>query len=264
MFDGSIKKIFLIPFLIFTSACTMSLDRFGQITSPSLGDDDQSPNVTVIKGSFPLGQPAFNLQYKSFLRSAPGNKFVAASPIEHKVYIFTSDGKLLKSINLPAASAWPNGEITTLGVDGTGLIYVGLVERSSGVAVRDYITKYDLNGNPLGIFKEFAQESAQFPSPNSIVFDANNDVYIGLTYFNQVRKYSKANATNHVAAYGSYGTNPGEIHSLDSFTIDSTGNVYVVGPGQLDCKNMQRMEPSMPQGPSPGRLKSLWPITSRT
>lgn len=220
--------IALSALLFTTSACTMSLDRFGKIISPSTGDNDQTPTDTIIKGSFPLGQPAFNLQHKSFLSAAPDNKFVAASLFDHRVYVFSADGKTLKNITLPVASKWPNGEITSLGVDSTGLIYVALVERISGTVVREYIQKYDLNGTSQGVFKEFAQEGGQFPSTQKIMFNSADEVYLGLTYFNQVRKYSKANATNHLAAYGTYGTNPGEIHSLDAFTIDSGGNVFVI------------------------------------
>ncbi|WP_374031118.1 NHL repeat-containing protein [Bdellovibrio bacteriovorus] len=208
----------------------MSLDRFGEIVSPSTGGDDQTPTVTVIKGSFPLGQPAFNLRNKSFLSAAPGNKFVSASMFEHQIYVFTAEGKQLRSINLPAASKWPAGDIGCLGVDSTGLIYVGLIERDSGgVAVREYIQTYNLEGVSQGVFKEFVQEGGTFPSAQDIAFDSSDNVYLALNYFYQIRKYHKTTGAQ-MAAYGAgtSGNADGEFWGNTKFTLDSAGNVYVV------------------------------------
>ncbi len=230
MFKQFSTTLTLLALVLTTSACTMSLDRFGEIVSPSTGGDDQTPTVTVIKGSFPLGQPAFNLKHKSFLSAAPGNKFVSASLFEHQIYVATADGKVLKSISLPAASKWPDGEITSLGVDSTGLIYVGLIERDSGgVAVREYIQKYNLDGVSQGVFKEFVQEGGTFPSAQDIAFDSSDNVYLALNYFYQIRKYNKTTGAQ-MAAYGAgtSGNADGEFWGNTKFTLDSSGNVYVV------------------------------------
>ncbi|WP_374027541.1 NHL repeat-containing protein [Bdellovibrio bacteriovorus] len=219
----------LLILALTTSACTMSLDRFGQLISPSIGDDDPSPAVSVIKGTFPLGQPAFNLQHKSFLSAAPGNKFVGASLFDHKIYVFTAEGKTLKSIDLPVAAKWPDGDILSLGVDSTGLVYVGLAERIAGSVVREYILKYDLDGVSQGLFKEFTQENGMFPSAQDITFDASNNVYLGMNYFYQIRKYNRSTGAQ-MAAYGAgtSGSADGEFWGAPKFTLDSSGNVYAV------------------------------------
>ncbi len=229
MFKKISTSLALLILALTTSACTMSLDRFGQLISPSIGDDDPSPAVSVIKGTFPLGQPAFNLQHKSFLSAAPGNKFVGASLFDHKIYVFTAEGKTLKSIDLPVAAKWPDGDILSLGVDSTGLVYVGLAERTAGSVVREYILKYDLDGVSQGLFKEFTQENGMFPSAQDITFDASNNVYLGMNYFYQIRKYNRSTGAQ-IAAYGAgtSGSADGEFWGAPKFTLDSSGNVYAV------------------------------------
>ncbi|AFY02767.1 NHL repeat-containing protein [Bdellovibrio bacteriovorus] len=253
MFKKFSTTFTLMAFVLTTSACTMSLDRFGEIISPSTGDDDQTPNVTVIKGKFPLGQPAFNLQHKSFLSAAPGNKFVSASLFEHQIYVATADGKILKSINLPAAAKWPDGEIVSLGVDSTGLIYIGLIERDGGGnPVREYIQKYNLDGVPQGIFKEFTQEGGTLPSAQDITFDSSDNVYLAMTYFYQIRKYNKTTGAQ-MAAYGAgtSGSADGEFWGNAKFTLDATGHVYVVDSWS------DRLQKFLPNGSFDSKI--TWP-----
>lgn len=256
MLDGSIKIILILTILIFNSACTLSLDTFGKISPASL-TDEQLPKE--IEGNFPLGKAPFAAEEIAKICPSTGNRFVALDTLKKKILIYTSEGTIIKEVQLLKNSAFFP---TTMGVDSQGIIYVVARDESASPAPStESVLKFDSNGNSLGTFMEFSRElsggSLENPGVHQIRFDSADNIYFGMYYFDQVRLYNKTSG-NLMKAYGmGSGLGNGEFFGhLESFTVDSGGYIWATDGAS------QRLQKFKPDGSYDSQI--LLPQSSQT
>lgn len=211
----------LSTLMLFSSACTMSLDRFGEIISPSTGDGDS--NVTKVKGTFPLGDPAFTGEFKSYLTATPDGKFVFAT-FDDAIIVTNSLGKVLYQFTPANVHT-----ITGLAVDSSDKIYITGMYASPNENSLRFLRKFNLDGTNEVELVTYSDEdpdpmNSMVGRPDSPFVAADGTIYVAI--LNQIRKYNASGG--HTDTIGTVnGGNDGEIWGNACYFVATDGSVYV-------------------------------------
>ncbi|WP_374033925.1 hypothetical protein ACES2I_14990 [Bdellovibrio bacteriovorus] len=201
----------------------MSLDRFG-MNLDSSSEEPETPIATKVKGTFPLGDPAYTGEFKNYISATTDGVFVFVS-FSEEVIVTNSVGKVLHRFTPPDVH-----DITGLTVDSQNKIYITGMYASPNENSLRFLRKYDLDGSNA---QELVTYSDEDPDPMNTMVGLPESPFVGpdgslfVAVLSQIRKYNASGV--HAFTIGSVsGSNDGEIWGNASFFVTSGGNVYVV------------------------------------
>ncbi|MFV3408424.1 hypothetical protein ACNH6C_07440 [Bdellovibrio bacteriovorus] len=233
MFKQLSTTLALLGFIFTTSACTLSMERFGELISPSEEAPD-SPNANKVKGTFPLGDPAFTGEFKGHLKATADGLFVFVT-FDTEIIVTNNLGKVLHRFTPPDVHTMVG--ITGLTVDSHNKIYITGMYASPNENSLRFLRKYDLDGSNAQELVTYSDEDpdpgiSMVGLPRNPVVTADGSIYVAV--LNQIRKYdssgTQVDSIGFVSGDGSGDGVPdddGEIWGNAIFVVEPDGSVYV-------------------------------------
>ncbi|XGC80238.1 NHL repeat-containing protein [Bdellovibrio bacteriovorus] len=197
-------------FLLFAlTGCWGGSSNNGNLLNPG---NNQKPGEDKA-GPFPLGDPGFTAQYKTFLRSSSVDRFVFASN-GNEIHIVNAKGTRIRSF-IPEKVQ----NISGLWVDEGGAIYV--TGQENDPPTKQFLRKYDFSGTFLGELVTFT--GPNWPMPMNPMVGGDGFIYLYEAANTKIRKYDVSG--NPVLSIGEKGSDVISGHA--SYTVDREGNIYV-------------------------------------
>ncbi|UOF01067.1 NHL repeat-containing protein [Bdellovibrio reynosensis] len=206
-------------FLLFAlTGCWGSSSNNGNLLNPG----NQKPGEENT-GPFPLGDPGFTAQYKTFLRSTSFDRFIFAAN-GNEIHIVNAKGIRVRSFIPEKVHS-----ISGLWADNGGAIYV--TGQESDPPTKQFLRKYDFNGTFLGELVSFA--GPNWAMPMNPMVGGDGFIYLYEAANSKIRKFDLTG--NPVSSVGGKEV----ISGPASYTVDRDGNIYVV---DMKTESLQKFD----------------------
>ncbi|XGC82136.1 hypothetical protein ACES2L_06515 [Bdellovibrio bacteriovorus] len=230
---NSLYKSLITILLLSQTACSFNASLFGWSDNSSTTpvEDGDDTTVTKVKGTFPMGDPAFTGEFKNYITATADGKIVFAT-FDHKVIVASNTGTVLHQFDPVNVDM-----IMGIAVDSNNKIYItGHYDADADQMTDNYvrfIKKYELDGTFISELATFTDEDPADPamyivfSPENPVITSDGSIYV--SNHEQIRKYSGAGGTTLLDTIGTaQGSNDGEINGTNTFYVETDGSIYVV------------------------------------
>lgn len=173
------------------------------------------------------GSPATTLQNVSGVAADPsGNIYVYDRYVIHR---FDADGIVTDSwpVDVPNAPEPPVGELRSLGIQIYYPTFPALVVSGNSLFVsrREWILRYDLQGNLLASWEIPPPEGESRAEVQDLAVDSTGNVYVLDAGARRVLRYSPGGQL--LGFWGTRGTHDGELETPVALAIDPSGIAYV-------------------------------------
>lgn len=138
--------------------------------------------------------------------------------LEHKVYLYSPDGKRIGSIGRPGASAGEFNYPTHLFVDGSGLLYV-----TDAMNFRAQI--FTLDGRAVGAVGSLGDSYADLDKPKGVAVDGEGHIYVVDSIKDMVKIFDREG--NLLLFFGDRGKNYGDFWLPSGIFIDAHDTIYI-------------------------------------
>lgn len=226
----STLSLFVYPLiLVTTTACSLSLDLMERLKElPSFAEKDIE--VTVAKGSFPLGQPPFLSFYKISIAKFSDGAIAAITWDKEKLTIFSPEGKIMDQLMVRSPEIGDKNELRHLVVQ-NDIIYVLVNELdvvgNNSYVVREFVAKYSRSGQYLGLFKDFTWNPGDNPySFQDFSIDSSGNMYGLSNIFLQIYKFAPNGNLVQTFSAGS-GAAEGSLMMPRALSAANDGSVWV-------------------------------------
>ena len=191
------------------------------------------------------------------MAAAPNGCVAVADTHNHRVLIFSPDGRILRTIGREGGGHGEFTYVTDVAFDPDGFIYVSEHGRE------DRVQKFDPQGNYVSAWGGQGDAPGRFRRPQALAIDAQGFIYVADCANHRVQKFTRQG--KFIAAFGEFGKAPGQLYYPYGLAI-GPGNMLIVceyGNNRLQCFDRNGRSLGVISGPGrgPGQLASPWAVT---